>query len=346
MNKEQFFFDLPPELIAQYPVEPRSASRLLTLDGNTGAVCDRRFPDLVEMVRPGDLMVFNNTRVLPARLNGRKDTGGVIEVMVERVLDTHTAKVQIRCSKKPKLGSRLLFEHGSMQVIEQQSPFWVVRSIDVDLQQLLSCDGHMPLPPYIERSDERSDFERYQTVYAKTPGAVAAPTAGLHFDQDLLDQLQGAGVEFGYVTLHVGAGTFQPLRVDDIRDHQMHVEWLQVESLVCEQIAATRARGGRVISVGTTSLRALETARAGGQQVKPFSGDSGIFIYPGIDVLAADILITNFHLPESTLMMLVSAFAGLDNVMAAYRHAVDNKYRFFSYGDACWMTRRIEQDKA
>ena len=346
MNKEQFFFDLPPELIAQYPVEPRSASRLLTLDGNTGTVADRVFADIVDLVRPGDLMVFNNTRVLPARLNGRKDTGGVIEVMVERVLDTHTAKVQIRCSKRPQLGSRLLFEHGSMEVLERQSPFWVVRSIDVDLQQLLSADGHMPLPPYIERSDESSDFERYQTVYAKTPGAVAAPTAGLHFDQALLDQLQKAGAEFGYVTLHVGAGTFQPLRVDDIRDHQMHVEWLQVESQVCEQIANARARGGRVVSVGTTSLRALETARAGGRDIRPFSGDSGIFIYPGVDVLAADILITNFHLPESTLMMLVSAFAGLDNVMAAYGHAVENKYRFFSYGDACWMTRKTTQDNA
>lgn len=346
MNKEQFFFELPPELIAQYPVEPRSASRLLTLDGNTGHVADRHFADVAKLAQPGDLMVFNNTRVLPARLNGRKDTGGAIEVMVERVLDTHTAKVQVRCSKRPKPGSRLLFEHGCLDVIEHQPPFWIVRSVDVDLQQLLSTDGHMPLPPYIERSDERSDFERYQTVYAKTPGAVAAPTAGLHFDQDLLDQLQAVGVEFGYVTLHVGAGTFQPLRVDDIRDHKMHVEWLQVEQRVCEQIAATRARGGRVISVGTTSLRALETARAGGDQVRPFSGDSGIFIYPGVEVLAADVLITNFHLPESTLMMLVSAFAGLDNVMAAYEHAVENEYRFFSYGDACWMTRTTTQDNA
>ena len=340
VRRSDFKFDLPQELIAQVPVEPRTASRLLQLDGNSGAIKDGHFSEVEQLLRPGDLLIANNTRVIPARLRGHKESGGRAEVMLERVLDERRAIVQIRCSKKPKPQSRILFSQGALIVDARQGDFWLVSAADGTLEQLMATDGHMPLPPYIERDDDANDRERYQTVYADRPGAVAAPTAGLHFDNDLLDRLRAKGVHWGQVTLHVGAGTFQPVRVDDVRDHRMHKEWLEVSPEVASLHREARGAGGRVIAVGTTTLRALESACDDQGVVQPFSGDSDIFIYPGRKVHSADVLITNFHLPESTLLMLVSAFSGTTNIQAAYRHAVNRKYRFFSYGDACWLTRK------
>jgi len=334
MKRTDFHYDLPAELIAQAPLAERSASRLLCLDRQTGGLDDRNFSELPKLLKRGDLLVFNNTRVIPARLFGRKATGGQVEILLERLLDKQECLAQVRASKSPQPGSTLLLEDGSeLQVLGREGGFYRLKAVNGDLMEWLERLGHVPLPPYITREDTDRDRRRYQTIFAEMPGAVAAPTAGLHFDQALLDQLEDAGIESTTVTLHVGAGTFQPVRVDNIEDHHMHAEWLEVQQTACDAIAAARARGGRVIAVGTTAVRSLETAAQNGQ-LAPMSGDSRIFIYPGYDFRVVDAMITNFHLPESTLLMLLSAFAGREQILAAYRHAVEQRYRFFSYGDA------------
>jgi len=334
MKRTDFYYHLPQELIAQRPLEQRSASRLLCVDRQTGDLSDRQFNDLPGLLNHGDLLVFNNTKVIPARLYGLKASGGRVEILVERLLNKRECLAQVRASKSPKPGGKLLLEDGSeLLVLGRQDSFFHLRSDDTDLMGILQKFGHMPLPPYITREDTVADRQRYQTVYAETPGAVAAPTAGLHFDPALLDQIKIAGIESTTVTLHVGAGTFQPVRVDNIEDHLMHAEWLEVSQSTCDAIAAAKARGGRVIAVGTTAVRSLETAAQGGS-LEPYSGDSRIFIYPPYQFRVIDALITNFHLPESTLLMLVSAFAGHEQTLNAYRHAVEKAYRFFSYGDA------------
>jgi S-adenosylmethionine:tRNA ribosyltransferase-isomerase len=340
MKTSDFHYHLPEELIAQQPLPERSASRLLTLDGNSGQYRDRQFRDLPEFLKPGDLLVFNDTRVIPARLFGHKESGGKVELLIERVLDQHRALSHVRASKSPKPGQRLLLEAGiEATVAGRQDDLFELRfSGEDNLVTLLERHGHMPLPPYIQRDDALADRERYQTVYASQPGAVAAPTAGLHFDQAMLDQLGQMGVRSTTVTLHVGAGTFQPVRVEDIREHRMHSEIIDVSGDVCRQVTDTRARGGRVVAIGTTAVRCLETASHDGE-CRPYSGETDIFIYPGYRFRAVDALLTNFHLPESTLLMLVSAFAGYENILRAYRHAVEEKYRFFSYGDAMFITR-------
>ncbi|MGB5600050.1 MAG: tRNA preQ1(34) S-adenosylmethionine ribosyltransferase-isomerase QueA, partial [Thiothrix litoralis] len=315
------------------------ASRLLILDGASGEYRDGQFTDVLALIQPEDLLVFNNTRVIPARLHGEKATGGKVEVLVERITGEHTALAHIRASKAPKPGTHLRLEQAiDAQVTGRQGDLFEVLFLHTDSAlSLLEQYGHMPLPPYIEREDTPADRERYQTVFAKQPGAVAAPTAGLHFDQALLDALQRKGVQTAAVTLHVGAGTFQPVRVQDLSQHVMHAEYVEVSQQVCDAVTACRARGGRVVAVGTTSVRSLESAAQGGG-LKPFQGDTRLFITPGCRFLVVDALITNFHLSESTLLMLVSAFAGYENIKQAYQHAVCQQYRFFSYGDAMFMT--------
>lgn len=338
MRVADFHFDLPETLIARHPLPERRASRLLVLDGPTGALEHRRFGDLLEYLEPGDLMVFNNTRVIPARLFGQKASGGKLEILVERVLDRERVLAHVRSSKSPKPGSKIFVEGGGdAEMLARHDALFELRFSEPVLP-LLERSGHMPLPPYIDRPDEAADRERYQTVYAQRAGAVAAPTAGLHFDKALLEAVRAKGVETAFVTLHVGAGTFQPVRVERIEDHHMHSEWLEVGQDVVDAVAACRARGGRVIAVGTTSVRSLESAARDGV-LKPFSGDTDIFIYPGRPFHVVDALVTNFHLPESTLLMLVSAFAGYPETMAAYAVAVEQGYRFFSYGDAMFITR-------
>ena len=335
MKKSDFHYDLPPELVAQAPLAERSASRLLVVDGAAKKFVDRRFADLGEYLRTGDLLVFNDTRVLPARLYGRKETGGAVEILIERATGAHEAIAQLGVSKPPKAGGRILLADGSaLAVLGREGEFYALRYDGPEpLEKLLVRLGHMPLPPYITRAADAADVERYQTIYARAPGAVAAPTAGLHFDKSLLDALAASGIDFGYVTLHVGAGTFQPLRSEHVEDHAMHREWLNVGAELVEKIRHARGRGGRVVAVGTTVVRALESSRRGGQ-VQPFAGETQIFIFPGFRISTVDALITNFHLPESTLLMLVSAFAGRELMLDAYRHAVAQRYRFFSYGDA------------
>jgi len=338
MLRSEFAYDLPDELIARYPCERRCGSRLLHLDGDVGAIADRDFTDLPALLRPGDLLVFNDTRVLPARLHGAKDSGGRIELLLERVIDAHRVLAQLRASKPPRPGSGLTLAGGHRAVVAgRRDEFWEVRFEDQALQ-VFERHGEIPLPPYLHRAAEAIDRERYQTVYAQRAGAVAAPTAGLHFDEPLLASLREKGVESTFVTLHVGAGTFQPVRVERIEDHHMHREWLEVGQSVVDAVAACRARGGRVIAVGTTSVRSLESAARDGE-LRAFSGDTDIFLYPGKSFHVVDALVTNFHLPESTLLMLVSAFAGYTETMAAYAAAVAEGYRFFSYGDAMFITR-------
>jgi S-adenosylmethionine:tRNA ribosyltransferase-isomerase len=335
LKKSDFHYDLPPELIAQAPLPERSASRLLVVDAGADRFEDRRFTDLVEYLRPGDLLVFNDTRVLPARLFGHKESGGAVEILIERLTGAHEARVQLGVSKKPKAGGRIVLADGSTaEVLGRDGEFFQLRFESAEpLEKLLLRLGRMPLPPYIERNADRADDERYQTVFAREAGAVAAPTAGLHFDAALLQKLGERGVEFGYVTLHVGAGTFQPVRAERIEDHAMHREWLNVGAELIERMRRTRERGGRVIAVGTTVVRALESSLRDGAP-QPFAGETQIFIFPGYRITSVDALVTNFHLPESTLLMLVSAFAGRERMLAAYRHAVEQRYRFFSYGDA------------
>jgi len=334
VKRTDFHYDLPTELIAQAPLAQRSASRLLCFNRQAGSLEDRYFNQLPGLLKQGDLLVFNDTQVIPARLFAKKSTGGQVEILLERLLGKQECLAQVRASKSPKPGSKLLLEDGSaLQVLGRQGGFYHLQALNGDLMDWLEQFGHMPLPPYITRADNQRDRRRYQTVYAATPGAVAAPTAGLHFDQTLLDQLEHAGIHSTTVTLHVGAGTFQPVRVDNIEDHCMHAEWLEVPQAACDAVAAARARGARVIAVGTTAVRSLESAAQNGQ-LAPFAGDSRIFIYPGYTFRVVDAMITNFHLPESTLLMLLSAFAGHQQTLAAYRHAVAQRYRFFSYGDA------------
>lgn len=334
LKRSDFQFDLPPDLIAQHPLARRSDSRLLHLPLDGDLPVDRRFRDLPELLREGDLLVFNNTKVIPARLFGNKQTGGKVEIMLERVVDDAECLAQLRVSKSPREGSAIVLEDGSrLEVTGRDGSFFKLRLAGGGLGEKLAELGHMPLPPYIEREDTPEDRERYQTVYARHPGAVAAPTAGLHFDDALLQGIEARGVQSTEVTLHVGAGTFQPVRCDRVEDHQMHAERLEVSADACEAVRQTRQRGGRVIAVGTTAVRSLETAAASGV-LQPYRGDSRIFIYPGYEFRVIDGLVTNFHLPESTLMMLVCALAGMEETLAAYRHAVAHHYRFFSYGDA------------
>ena len=342
MKLSDFHFELPESLIAKYPTEQRTASRLLTLDGNTGNVTHNQFVDIVDLVKPNDLLVFNNTRVIPARLLGKKSTGGSVEVLIERMLPDNVALAHVRASKSPKAGTRLRLEEAiDVEVLGRRDALFELKFLhDKSLLSLLEAHGHMPLPPYIDRPDEDADKTRYQTVYNEKPGAVAAPTAGLHFDDAILETLKDKGVKLAFVTLHVGAGTFQPVRVDNIEEHQMHAEYAEVPQEVVDLVEATKANGGRVIAVGTTSVRSLESASANTEKcIKPFFEDTSIFIYPGYKFNVVDAMITNFHLPESTLMMLISAFAGRDNVMAAYQQAIDEKYRFFSYGDAMFIEK-------
>ncbi|MFV3333676.1 tRNA preQ1(34) S-adenosylmethionine ribosyltransferase-isomerase QueA [Pseudomonas sp. NY15437] len=338
MRVADFHFDLPEALIARHPLPERRSSRLLVLDGPSGELSHRQFADILGFLKPGDLMVFNNTRVIPARLFGQKASGGKLEILVERVLDSHRVLAHVRSSKSPKPGSKILIDGGGEAEMLQRHDALFELGFSEDVLPLLERVGHMPLPPYIDRPDDAADRERYQTVYAERAGAVAAPTAGLHFDEALLESIRAKGVETAFVTLHVGAGTFQPVRVERIEDHHMHNEWLEVSQDVVDAVAACKARGGRVVAVGTTSVRSLESAARDGV-LKPFSGDTDIFIYPGRPFHVVDALVTNFHLPESTLLMLVSAFAGYPETMAAYASAVEQGYRFFSYGDAMFITR-------
>lgn len=346
MLVSDFQFELPDELIARYPMPERSASRLLMLNGNTGETRHGHFIDVLDLLQPGDLLVFNNTRVIPARMFGQKASGGKLEILIERILDEHSVLAHVRASKAPKPGTLILLDKGfsAEMVARHDALFELHFAGDVPVLDILNQIGHMPLPPYIDRPDENSDKERYQTVYNQRPGAVAAPTAGLHFDEKLLAALREKGVDFAFVTLHVGAGTFQPVRVERLEDHQMHSEYAEVSAEVIAKINATRERGGRVVAVGTTSVRSLETAAQvslkAGEPLSPFFGDTSIFIYPGYQYQLVDALITNFHLPGSTLIMLVSAFAGYEHVMNAYQEAVTSGYRFFSYGDAMFITRQ------
>jgi S-adenosylmethionine:tRNA ribosyltransferase-isomerase len=336
MNRNEFTFDLPDAQIAQQPLAQRSESRLLNLDRQTGHIEDLQFMDLLDHLRPGDLLVRNNTRVIPARLYARKETGGAIEILLERLISETQCIAQIRASKSPKAGTKLLLENEMVLIVTgRQGSFFELELLaeSVSLADVLAQIGHMPLPPYIQRDDGALDRERYQTVYASTPGAVAAPTAGLHFDEAIIRQIENLGVEFAEVTLHVGAGTFQPVRSEQIENHVMHAEYLEVSEQCCAAINAAKQRGSRVIAIGTTAVRSLETAAADGE-IKPFTGDSRLFIYPGYKFRVVDGMLTNFHLPESTLLMLVCAFAGKSETLEAYRHAVENGYRFFSYGDA------------
>lgn len=350
MRVADFSFDLPDSLIARYPQPERSGCRLLQLDGPSGAVTHGVFTDLLERLEEGDLLVFNNTRVIPARLFGRKVSGGKIEVLVERVLDEHRVLAHIRASKAPKPGAELLLgddENIAATMLARHDTLFELRFDDErDVLTLLNAVGHMPLPPYIDRPDDDADRELYQTVYSEKPGAVAAPTAGLHFDEPLLAALRAKGVEMTFVTLHVGAGTFQPVRVATIEEHVMHAEYAEVPQQVVDAVLACKARGKRVVAVGTTSVRSLESAACASQNalIAPFFGDTRIFIYPGYHYQIVDALITNFHLPESTLIMLVAAFAGYRCTMQAYHQAVEQQYRFFSYGDAMFINRNPQAE--
>jgi len=357
MRVSDFSFDLPEALIARYPKAERSASRLMSLNGGSGAITDGVFTDIVAQLNSGDLLVFNNTRVIPARLFGQKASGGKIEVLIERIVDQHTALAHIRASKSPKVGNELFLckEQGSeskvkaTMVARHGALFELKFSGEQSVLDVLEQIGHMPLPPYIDRPDEDSDKERYQTVYNEKPGAVAAPTAGLHFDEALLEKIKAKGVELSFVTLHVGAGTFQPVKVDEIADHVMHAEYVEVPDEVVSQIIKTKAAGGRVVAVGTTSVRSLESAAKAakdkGEDLAAFYGDTDIFITPGYQFQLIDALVTNFHLSESTLLMLVSAFSGYDHIMSAYQHAIDTEYRFFSYGDAMFLTKQESDNR-
>ncbi|WP_420933417.1 tRNA preQ1(34) S-adenosylmethionine ribosyltransferase-isomerase QueA [Alteromonas sp. A081] len=347
MKLSDFSFELPENLIAKYPTEQRAASRLLQLDGKTGTVTHSMFADMLSLVESGDLLVFNDTRVIPARLLGKKETGGQVEVLIERITSDNMALAHVRASKAPKPGTKLVLEDKVKVTVKGRDGALFILQFDHDetVLQLLEAHGHMPLPPYIDRPDENSDKERYQTVYNNKPGAVAAPTAGLHFDECILEALKEKGVNLAFVTLHVGAGTFQPVRVDNITEHKMHAEYAEVPQDVVDAVLQTKAAGKRVIAVGTTSVRSLESAarfstkRSEGDVIGTFYDDTEIFIYPGFEFKVVDAMFTNFHLPESTLMMLISAFASKEHVMNAYQEAIDKEYRFFSYGDSMFIER-------
>lgn len=341
MRTLDFDFYLPEALIAQHPTKNRSASRLLRLDGNTGSIQDAMFTNLLEALNSGDLLVLNDTRVIKARLFGEKLTGGKIEVMIERVVDAHHALAQIKASRAPKAGSKLVIAGKvEAEVIERQEDLFLLQFSDShEVMDILDLHGSLPLPPYITHAADADDETRYQTVFAKHAGAVAAPTAGLHFDDTMLNQLKAKGVNIAFVTLHVGAGTFKPVKTELIADHKMHSEIYTIPQATIDLIAATRTNGGKVTAVGTTALRALESA-AQHQALKAGQGETAIFITPGYSFKVVDRLLTNFHLPKSTLLMLVSAFAGFENTMRAYQHAIEKQYRFFSYGDAMLIERK------
>jgi len=334
MQKSDFSFNLPEELIAQKPLPVRSASRLLVCHRNTQVMEDRQFSEIASFLKAGDLLVFNNTRVIPARLYGKKDTGGRVEILLERILDKSRFIAIMRCSKIPQVGQKIFIADGQTVSYEgRKGDFFLFSYEETGLQQLFAEHGRIPLPPYIQREADAQDEERYQTIFARKPGAVAAPTASLHFDKTTLLSLQQKGINIAEITLHIGAGTFQPVRVDDLNQHVMHAETFELSAETVKKILQTKAAGGRVFAAGTTSLRALEAASEEGE-LKPMSGDTHLFITPGYHFKVVDGLITNFHLSESTLLMLVSAFAGVDEIRHIYRHAINKKYRFFSYGDA------------
>jgi S-adenosylmethionine:tRNA ribosyltransferase-isomerase len=334
MKKQDFYFELPEELIAQYPLKNRSDSRLLTYSRQTKQIEHHIFSELVDLLSPGDLLVMNDSKVIPARLYGHKASGGKIELLVERITGISSFTAHIKASKAPKPGALIYLDKGWVfEVQGKREDLYLCRFLDGEVGAILDDIGHIPLPLYIHRKDEASDLNRYQTVYAKHQGSVAAPTAGLHFDDGLLDRLRAKGIEIDYVTLHIGSGTFRPVRTDSIYDHAMHQEWFTVREALCERIKRTQASGHRVIAVGTTAMRSLESAAVNGQ-IEPQSRDTDIFIYPGYKFKVCDGLITNFHLPESTLLMLVSAFVGLDEALRLYQTAIDARYRFYSYGDA------------
>ncbi len=338
MNLEQFDYHLPDELIAQEPLSERTASRLLHFSANSQAFNDLHFADLLQLLQPEDLLVINNTKVIPARMFGKKASGGRVEFLLERIVNPNVVWAQLKASKSPTTGTEIYFAQDVKSIVQGRHDDFFVLAFDeaTDVASFLQDYGHMPLPPYIQRSPDENDNERYQTVFAKHLGAVAAPTAGLHFDTKILAALQQKGIQCTNITLHVGAGTFQPVRENNIKSHQIHSEKIIVSQEVCEKVAACKRQGGRVIAVGTTVVRALESAAQSGN-LKPCEMDTSLFIYPGFEFNVIDGLITNFHLPKSTLLMLVSAFAGYETVMSAYRHAVKEKYRFYSYGDAMFI---------
>lgn len=338
---EDFAYELPEKLIAHYPTKQRTDSRLLCLNKTTAAIQHRQFKDILNFINPGDLLVLNNTQVIPARLYAKKTTGGKVEILIEKIIDKQCILAQLKSSKSVKLGTLLILENGMRLEVTARSNhiFELIFLIEpaICVLDLLNKIGHIPLPPYIQRADELLDWKRYQTVFASSPGAIAAPTAGLHFDEDLLTQLKIKGVNIAYITLHVGSGTFQPIRSARLEDHRMHNEHVSVSAAVCEQISRTKQNNKRVIAVGTTVVRSLETA-ALNNQIKPFFGDTRLFIYPGFNFHCIDAIITNFHLPQSTLLMLVCAFSGYECLMQAYHEAIKQNYRFFSYGDAMWIS--------
>lgn len=351
MQVVDFHFDLPEHLIAKAPKQNRASSNLMALNGDSGDIEHKQFQQILDLINPGDLMIFNNTRVIPARLFGQKASGGKVEILVERVVDEHTVLAHVRANKSPKPGNVLILEgEVEAEMVGRHDDLFELKFLGEEtVLSALERKGHMPLPPYIDRPDTEEDKERYQTVYNEKPGAVAAPTAGLHFTDELLEQLKDKGVNMEFVTLHVGAGTFQSIRVDDVEAHKMHSEYAEVPESVIAAIKATKAAGNKVIAVGTTSVRSVESAAwksemATGEfeQLSAFTGETDIFIYPGFEFKVVDAMVTNFHLPESTLIMLVSAFAGQDNILKAYNEAIAKEYRFFSYGDAMFLTRQTK----
>ena len=340
MHLKHFDYLLPEELIARFPLDNRSASSMMVLN-ESGEISHRKFLDLINYLKEGDLLVFNNTRVIPARLFGKKDSGGMVEILIERTVDENLAWAMVRSNKKMKMRTKINFvNHSYADVIDCRDGLFLL-SFSQKVSIIMDLIGQTPIPPYLNRDAERIDSERYQTVYASAPGAIAAPTAGLHFDEPLLDRLKNKGINSCFVTLHVGLGTFKPVKVDNIKEHSMHSEWISVSKKTCDMITETKKNGGRVVAVGTTSLRSLETI-AIKPDLEPFQGDTDIFICPGYEFKLVDALITNFHLPKSTLLMLVCAFAGYSQIMDAYKEAINKKYRFYSYGDAMFLNKNID----
>jgi S-adenosylmethionine:tRNA ribosyltransferase-isomerase len=338
MKKSDFKYLLPEALIAQKPLAERDGSRLLCMDRNISVIIDRQFSDFIDLINERDVLVFNDTKVIPARLFGNKQSGGKVEILIERILDDYHAIAHVKASKSPKPGTLIKLDKGFQCLVKSRvDDLFLLEFDDFKVLELLEQIGHIPLPPYITRADDESDLTRYQTVFAKESGAVAAPTAGLHFDLAMMNKIKAKGAQIVFVTLHVGSGTFQPVRVEDLSDHIMHKEFFAVNQETVDAVNLARARGGRVVAIGTTSVRALESASKSGVLVAGF-GDTDLFITPGYQFNSVDAILTNFHLPESTLLMLVSAFAGYQSIMAAYNHAIDHSYRFFSYGDAMFLS--------